>query len=173
ASVNRTAIQRTAKNYFSAPDIGIANSYSYLPNYMIMSVTGGPSIGSGIEDAFRNFTSAYQLGNDVSLVRGAHQFAFGGSAALSSSIVYSNVRSPGVYSFDGSATGLGMADFLIGALTLLDVSAPNTLHERQWYVGAYGQDTWKLSSRFTVNYGVRWEPFLPQVLADGAVYDFD
>jgi hypothetical protein len=173
ASVNRTAIQRTAKNYFSAPDIGVANSYSYLPNYMIMSVTGGPAIGSGIEDAFRNFTSAYQLGNDVSLVRGSHQFAFGASAALSSSIVYSNVRSPGVYTFDGSATGLGMADFLIGALSLLDVSAPNTLHERQWYVGAYGQDTWKLSSRFTLNYGVRWEPFLPQVLADGAVYNFD
>jgi hypothetical protein len=42
-----------------------------------------------------------------------------------------------------------------------------------YYVGTYAQDTWRASQRVTVNAGVRWEPFLGQVLENGAVYNFD
>ena len=52
-------------------------------------------------------------------------------------------------------------------------AAPNTLDMQQTYVGFYGQDTWRAGSRVTVNYGVRWEPFLPPQLVNGAVYQFD
>ena len=30
-----------------------------------------------------------------------------------------------------------------------------------------------MSSRVTLNYGLRWEPFFPQQLENGAVYQFD
>ena len=43
----------------------------------------------------------------------------------------------------------------------------------QTYLGVYAQDTWRLGSRLTVNYGLRWEPFFPQQLRNGAVYQFD
>lgn len=42
----------------------------------------------------------------------------------------------------------------------------------KWYVGLYGQDTWKLSPHLTATMGLRWEPFLPQDVNNGAIYSF-
>jgi hypothetical protein len=41
-----------------------------------------------------------------------------------------------------------------------------------WYIGFYGQDTWRVGPRLTVNAGLRWEPFLGQVLENGQVYNW-
>ena len=43
---------------------------------------------------------------------------------------------------------------------------------QQLYVGFYAQDTWKLSPKVTLNYGVRWEPGLAQQIRNGAIYNF-
>ncbi|PYV74128.1 MAG: hypothetical protein DMG96_21070, partial [Acidobacteria bacterium] len=44
---------------------------------------------------------------------------------------------------------------------------------KQSWAGLYGQDTWKVKPRLTMNYGLRWEPFLPQVSTNGKVFNFD
>jgi hypothetical protein len=171
-ALNRTAIHRTNTPDFGPADVGIKGVFSYQPDYMLMTVTNGFAIGNGVENQATFRTTTYQLGDDFSLVRGSHQFAFGAEAAHWRSNSNANVRSPGVYSFDGTATGLGLADFLTGKLAQLDQSAPNTLYMKEWYVGAYAQDTWKATSRLTLNYGVRWEPWFPQVITNGAIYNF-
>ncbi len=51
-------------------------------------------------------------------------------------------------------------------------AAPNILDMYQWYTGLYAADTWRLSSRMTLNYGLRWEPFFPQQLPNGYIYNF-
>jgi outer membrane receptor protein involved in Fe transport len=33
-------------------------------------------------------------------------------------------------------------------------------YEHYNYFGAYAQDSWKVTPHFTVNYGVRWEPYI-------------
>jgi hypothetical protein len=58
-------------------------------------------------------------------------------------------------------------------LTTLQQSAPNFLIMRQSYLGVYGQDTWTVTPRLTLNYGLRWEPFFPQQITNKAVYNFD
>ena len=168
---NRTAIHRENAPFFGPNDVGI-NVFNYVPQFLIMSITGGFSIGSGIEVNSIFHTTSYQLGDDVSMVRGNHQLAFGGSASMWNSASYANVRSSPNFTFDGSFTGLGLADFLTGKLQLIDQSTPNTLFARQWYAGFYAQDTWKVSQRLTVNLGLRWEPWFPQIITNGAVYNF-
>ena len=96
----------------------------------------------------------------------------GVSVAAWDSLTRANVRSPGTYAFDGLVTGLGLGDFLLGRPFTFIQSAPNTLDMAQKYLGLYGQDTWKLSSTMTFNYGVRWEPWFPQQQVNGAVYNF-
>ena len=43
----------------------------------------------------------------------------------------------------------------------------------QLYLALYGQDTWRVSSKLTLNYGMRWEPWFPQDSQDLSVYNFD
>jgi hypothetical protein len=171
---NRTHISRPDIDFFSAPEVGI-NNYSYLPHYMLLTVTGGFILGTGTETPTEIVTPAWQVSDDLTLVRGGHQYVFGGSFARWLSESHGNVRSPGQFSIDGTVTGLGLADFLLGRMgtNALVQAAPNTLDMQQTYIGLYAQDTWRVGPRLTVNYGVRWEPFFPQQLRNGAVYQFD
>ena len=179
-ALNRTAIHRTSTDFFSAPEVGI-NIYSYRPHYMLLTVgVGGVNptgfqLGGGTESESTFSTNSWQVSDDVTLVRGAHQFAVGANVAGWTSLSLANVRSPGQLSIDGSQTGLPLADFLVGRMGVnaLVQAAPNTLDMKQTYLGLYAQDGWRMGSRVTVNYGVRWEPFFPQQLVNGAVYQFD
>jgi hypothetical protein len=40
---------------------------------------------------------------------------------------------------------------------------------RKWYAAAYFADSWKVSSHWTLNYGVRWEPDLAETLTLGYI----
>jgi hypothetical protein len=175
-SFNRTAISRTSTDFFSAPEVGI-NIYSYMPHYMLLTVApNGFQLGGGTESLSTFVTNEWQVSDDLTLVRGAHQFAFGGNIAGWKSLSLANVRSPGQLSVDTTTTGAALGDFMIGKLAGangLQQAAPNTLDMKQVYVGLYAQDTWRVGPKLTVNYGLRWEPFFPTQLQNGAVYQFD
>jgi hypothetical protein len=163
---------------FDVSDVGI-NTHSYLQDYMLLSVTGGFTLGGGTESEARFKTPSYLLSDDLTMIRGAHQFGIGGNLALWRSLSQANVRSPGQFSFGGSITGIGLGDFVIGRLSAAGLNpayiqaVPNTLDMQQWYVGLYAQDTWKVSPNLTVNYGLRWEPAIAQQIRNGAIYNFD
>jgi Carboxypeptidase regulatory-like domain len=168
---NRVGVHRYNADYFSGCDIGV-EMYCYIPHQTVVSITGGPSIGvsTAIQASF--IPSTWTIGDDVTLVRGAHQFAFGGSAFRYQSSSNANVYSAASFTFNGTATGAGLADFVAGQLGSFLQGVPNTLFVTKWYVGLYGQDTWKVSKRLTATMGVRWEPFLPQNVNNGAIYTF-
>ncbi len=170
---NRTAIHRTNAPDFGPSNIGIQNVYSYQPNYMLLTDTGLFSVGGGTENFASFRTSEYQLTDDYSWIHGAHSFVFGADLAMWRSNGYAQVRSPGQYTFGSTVTGLGLSDFLMGDLQSLLQAAPNTLIMSEWYMGAYAQDTWKITSRLTLNYGIRWEPYFPQDIRNGYVYSFN
>ena len=168
---NRTAVHRTHSNFFGVDDVGI-KTYSYLEDYMLVQVTGAFDLGGGTENEAIFHTNTYSFSDDVTMIRGAHQYGLGVSVAFWDSLTRANVRSPGLFQFDGGATGLPLADFMLGRPFLLQQSAPNTLDMTQKYIGLYGQDTWKLSTTTTLNYGLRWEPWFPQQHQNGAIYNF-
>jgi Carboxypeptidase regulatory-like domain len=171
-TVNRTAVMRLHAPYFSAPDMGV-KSYSSLKDFMALSVTGGFTIGGSSASRATFRTTAYQLSDDINLVRGNHQTSLGVNIAHWRTNQYASARDPGIYSFNGNTTGLGMADFLLGNLSSLLHGSTTAFATRQDYVGAYVADTWKVTPRLTLNYGLRWEPFLPLSLTMGAFYVFD
>jgi hypothetical protein len=170
-ALNRTAIHRTDEPYFDNNDVGI-NAYTYQPGILLMTVTGGFSLGNGVETQSTFDTDTYQLNDDFSWVKGKHQIAFGGTESHWISSSRANVRSPGVWAITGQTTGLGLSDFLTGNTANFSAAEPNTLFMEQWYTGLYAQDSWKVTPRLTVNYGLRWEPWFPQQITNGAIYNF-
>ena len=164
-SVNRTVIGRPGVKFFSPGDVGV-KAFSYAEGAMVLNITGGFQFSTRTVYA-HNVTDSYQINDDVNLVRGNHQLTFG--ANLSNFRIYQRclVSGQGSYVFNGTATGIGMGDFLTGKLTSLMQVTPILWSSRQNYIAAYLQDVWKMSPKLTLNSGLRWEPFLPLSIGCG------
>lgn len=171
-TANRTNVHRTHADMFDPKDVGV-NIYTYVPNYMVVSVTGAFGINFGTETDSSYTPNTYGFSDDLTLIRGNHQWAFGAAFNLSDWKTNSNVRSPGAFSFNGNQTGLALADFMVGRVFEFRQAPPFVLDIKQKYFGLYAQDTWKASSHVTLNYGLRWEPWFPQQHQQSQIYNFD
>ncbi len=164
---NRTAVNRDNDPYFDPHDLGI-NVNSYVPHQMIVVVTGGFNIAAATATRGIAQNNSFQVNDDVALVRGNHQLAFGGNVTRFTVDQKTWARGGGQWNFTGQASGSGLADFLLGRVATLDQSGLAGVAFYQWYQGVYAQDTWRATSRVTVNAGLRWEPFFSQNLTRGA-----
>jgi hypothetical protein len=136
-----------------------------------LSISGAFGLNSGFLNGHKYVVTTYTLNDDVSLVRGAHQIALGVSALHGRDNSYSNWASATAISFNGSVTGLGLADFLLGRVSSINLARSNPHHVNGTNLAFYATDTWKATSKVTLNYGMRWEPYLPHDAE--AIYNFD
>ena len=169
---NRTAVNRDNDPYFDPPSLGIKAS-TYVPGAMIVVVTGGFQISAATATRGIADNNSFQLNDDLTLVRGNHQIGLGGSIAHFRVSFRTWARGGGQWNFTGQASGLGLADLLLGRVATIDQSGLSGVDYYQWYQALYAQDTWRATSRVTVNAGLRWEPFFSQNLTRGANTIFD
>ena len=156
---SRIITDRFGAEFFNPTDVGI-NAYTTVPRAFQFDVTGHFGFGSGM--AYTNaWQNQYQIANHLDMIRGSHQFGFGVDWARDDILSYSNTFGVGNMTVGPDRTGNAMGDFLLGHMTQIRQSMPGLLSPLQHYVGVYAQDTWRAASRLTLNYGVRWEPFLP------------
>src|SRR5262245_17120321 len=80
----------------------------------------------------------------------------------------------GFFNFNGSLTGYGAADFILGlpfSSQRLDPRVNRTQIDSE--LGIYAQDTFKVSSRVTLELGLRWDRFGQTDYEDGLIYNWD
>jgi outer membrane receptor protein involved in Fe transport len=115
----------------------------------------------------------FQYTDTLSWVKGPHLFKFGFDALRTQFFqpFFNNNR--GTYNFNGKWTNDAFADFLIGELnqTTRQVGTePNYLFSSNY--SGFAQDDWRVSSRLTVNLGVRYELMTPPVEKYGRMTNF-
>ncbi len=174
-AVNRLASSQVQNDFFSWCDAGVVNyNCSFNPTYMgVLSITGGFNIGAQFSSTDHWTPTEYLLNDDVNLVQGTHQIAFGFGATHGRLAQGNHWAAPGNMNFNGSVTGIGMGDFLLGRVNTLFQGQTNSHEIQQTFINLYATDSWKTNRRLTLNYGVRWEPYFPQKVKNGAVYNFD
>jgi hypothetical protein len=169
---NRSAVPKKNPQVFSPTDVGI-NIWDGVPGLTRIAITNGFNIASNNETPSTYNTTDFEFADDVSLVRGAHQIAFGADFIRGYLNASSGLNASGPFTFNGNVTGLGLADFLIGKPSAFTQATTTLAYDRMNYIGLYVQDSWKLTSRLTVSGGVRWDPYLPVTTKYGWLSHFD
>jgi hypothetical protein len=124
----------------------------------------------------------FQFVNNWTKTRGNHIFKFGADIRYAMNLrIPSDNNRTGEFNFSPQATsapelatnngGLDLATFLLGDVTSFAryVNNPNlpsaanaAERQKRWFF--YGQDTWRFTSKLTINYGLRWEIYFPETV---------
>jgi hypothetical protein len=151
-----------------------------------LSFTNFGSLTDGSASVTRNQTVAFSE-NVTWVFHRKHNFTFGFNfrKMQQNSLTYQNAR--GQFSFSGlltsaldasgqprSGTGFDFADFLLGLpqSSSLRYGADNN-YFRGWSTAGYVQDDLRLSRRFSINFGLRYEYFSPYTELRGHLSNLD
>jgi len=101
------------------------------------------------------------LSDNVSRVIGAHTIKFGAQFHADQVNEHPNATFNGTFNIDGTETGSPFADFLLGVPSNFTQSTGQPFYLRNWYAGAFGEDSWRARSDLTINVGLRWDLIRP------------
>ena len=125
-------------------------------------VIGVPSRPNGLID------NIYQVLDNYSKIIGTHTLKFGGQfhydqleENLLDNVSNGNFFFGGNFNGLSSETGSDFADFLIGAPSQYVQGQAFPSYGRNYYFGLFAQDSWRVKSNLTFNYGLRYDVSAP------------
>ena len=137
---------------------GFEETSQNFPGFPQLSITGFQGIAGNAFQPLVNPTNMYQITDNLSIIRGSHTIKVGADLRNYRLTSTNSANSRGSFPFTGIYTGQGYADFLTGFPTSGNRSFPRNLfglYETRYHF--FVQDDWKVSSRLTVNVGLRYE----------------
>ncbi len=179
--VNPNGLGTSPASDAGMPGLNVDPYYtSGMPHFQLQSVQGTQNLDWGYSLGVNQCNcplneqeQQFQFVNNWTNMRGNHTIKFGADIryAMNLRVPSDSHRSGEIY-FSNNFTegangpGLGLATYLLGDVTSFAryVSNATTAAERQkrWFF--YGQDTWRVTPKLTVNYGMRWEIYFPQTV---------
>ena len=142
--------------------LGIQNLYQATDNFLQVAVNnGGFAVGCGTCALGIFNVTSYQLADDVDILRGKHQIAFGVDLLRTRDIQENHYQDNGVFTFTGQYSNDPLLDFLTGKLSSFSQSGQQLNDLLQNVAGFYVQDTYHATPKLVINAGLRWEPLFP------------
>lgn len=147
------------------PGIPVAPSNGGLPQLTFSDVS---TIGSSLFLPTRELQNTYIISENLSWVLGNHSLRFGGEMDRNEFAIYQPAEPRGTLDFGtqftdnaGSTTtgtaGSGFASFLLGIPDTGSISNAINIDYFRPNWSLFAQDDWKVNSRLTLNYGLRYE----------------
>ena len=155
--------------------LGFASGLNQQPGVFV----GNPGVQGVPEIDFNNFVigvpsrpnqlidNIYQIIDNFSKVIGTHTVKFGGQYHYNqleenlSNVANGNFFFGTNFSGGQSETGSDFVDFLLGAPASFVQGQSYPSYGRNFYFGLYAQDSWRVKSNLTVNYGLRYDVSAP------------
>jgi hypothetical protein len=158
------------------PETGGLSGFIFSGAGSISGSNGSNGFGDGLNVGRCNCPlteseQQFQFVNNWTRTQGNHTIKFGADIRYAMNLrVPSDASRTGLLNFDSGGTsnggngGLAIATFAMGDVTSFQrfVSTSLSAAERQkrWFF--YGQDSWRVSPKFTMTYGLRWEIYFPE-----------
>ena len=154
--LNKTSLRQLGFNY----DSTLASASG--PPFLIVS--GYASTGNPITGPRDTTQNTYEIQESLSRVSGAHSFKFGAEFRRTQINMSEGIASNGFFVFAPFPASDSFASFLLGfPVVFFQGGGDMNRGLRNADFGLYAQDEWRVSSRLTVNYGLRWEVNTPFV----------
>jgi hypothetical protein len=162
--VGATGSNPAAQNLFALTPFRDANGISYMfYTAGISTAVGGDGIRTDV------WFNIIQFKDDVTVDKGRNTLHFGIDAEHRQTNIFTSIYGGGDFAFTNVETFL--EDIPSSYSGLLPTTQPAN-SDVQWLVGVYAQDDFKLNSRVTLNFGVRYEPDSVPSIAANKVGEF-
>ena len=143
---------------------GIPNCLSSVPDTSGGSKCGTPGVSINGYSSIANGgmlyepASTFHFSDTLSKLVSKHSLRFGFQADHYSIDNYQPNGVVGNFSFNGSQTGNGFADFLFGTMANSSVQVQNAfVSSRAWSYSFFFQDDFKITQKLTLNLGLRYQ----------------
>lgn len=173
---------------FDQSSLGLPASFisqTQIPVFPTVNVAGYNAIGNQGNNYLSNGNDTHSLLPGVTIIRGRHVIKAGGDFRLTRINIF-NPRDPaGVFAFNQAFTqgpdptrssanaGDGFASLLLGTAGSGSISTDPGVSMQNFYYSAYLQDDIKLSTRLTLNVGLRYETESPYTERRNQLVGFD
>jgi len=153
--LNKTPPRSLGFDYDPASIIGTGPPFFNLSGYS--------PIGGAITGPRTSVQNTYEVHDGLSLLRGNHWLKVGGEFRRNQLNLFQSIAPNAFFIFASSfPTNDAFANLLLGApVVFYQGRGDFNRYVRNWGAGFYYQDEWHAKSRFTVNYGMRYEIINP------------
>ena len=154
--------------------VGSATNPSGMPRLAGLSNTFGGSLNLGPTNANQRMIDKPTSVASLTKVRNNHTIKVGAEVRVDQFQDHETIGSQGIYNFtaaesglpstngqslSGGTVGFPYASFLLGLVDNASVRAPMQVQYRKWETTFFLQDTWKITRKFTLDYGLRYDRF--------------
>jgi hypothetical protein len=158
-----TYVKTTRNNPAGSPDftdLGATNLWEApVKGFDGFNVNGSFIFGNNGQAFFPR--DSFDWFDIVRWTKGRHDFAFGGAFDRGRENQASELRQNPTVTFNGNWTGASIADYFLGRMSSFGQGSGSFVANRNIAPAAFIQDTFKATSKLTIDYGLRWEPSLP------------
>ena len=115
-----------------------------------------PATGSGNRPVTKS-GKVWQLLDNYSWILNRHSVKFGFDGSRVTQFAKATNSARPNFTFNGTYTGSGLGDFLLGDVYSATLSQQQLVTIQQYVYNGYVQDDWKVTNKLTLNLGLRWE----------------